>query len=57
LPDDGVALEEIERQAIRRALDRCEGNVSQAARFLRISRQTLIYRMKKHGIGSPPDRD
>ena len=57
LPEDGVALEEIERQAIRRALDRCEGNVSQAARFLRISRQTLIYRMKKHGIGSPPERD
>jgi DNA-binding NtrC family response regulator len=47
LPDDGFSLEEIEREAIRTALARTNGNVSQAARFLRITRHTLIYRMKK----------
>jgi two-component system NtrC family response regulator len=50
LPDGGVALDEIEREAIRVALDRSGGNVSRAARFLRVTRQTLIYRMKKYGL-------
>lgn len=55
LPDEGVALETIEHEVIRQALERCSNNVSQAARFLRISRQTLIYRLKKHGFTpSPP---
>ena len=57
LPEGGVALDEIERQAIRGALERTGGNVSQAARFLRVSRQTLMYRMKKHGISSGAPRD
>jgi DNA-binding NtrC family response regulator len=35
---------------IREALERCDGNVSRAARYLSITRQTLIYRMKKHGL-------
>jgi DNA-binding NtrC family response regulator len=50
LPEDGVALDDIEREAIRRALQRTSGNVSRAARFLRVTRQTLIYRMRKHGL-------
>ena len=33
-----------------RALERFEGNQTQAARFLDISRRTLIYRMEKHGL-------
>jgi two-component system response regulator AtoC len=52
LPPNGVALAALERAVIREALARCDGNVSQAARFLSISRQTLIYRMKKHGLVS-----
>jgi len=27
------------------------GNVSRAARYLKVSRQTLIYRIKKHNLG------
>ncbi len=50
LPADGVPLEELERAVLREALKQCGGNVSRAARFLSISRQTLIYRMKKHGL-------
>jgi two-component system, NtrC family, response regulator AtoC len=54
LPDGGVAFEDLERAVLREALDRCEGNVSSAARYLSISRQTLMYRMKKHGLSGEP---
>ena len=51
LPPDGMPLLVLEREILREALSRCEGNVSRAARYLSISRQTLMYRMKKHGLG------
>jgi DNA-binding NtrC family response regulator len=53
LPQEGLDLEVLEREVIRLSLERCEGNVSKTARFLSISRQTLIYRMKKHGLQRP----
>lgn len=43
-------LEEIERNAILQALNRNEGNQSQAARDLAIPRHVLIYRMQKFGL-------
>jgi two-component system NtrC family response regulator len=52
LPDEGVSLEAIERELISRALERFDGNQTHAARFLDISRRTLIYRMEKHGLAS-----
>ena len=55
LPEGGVSLNEVEKEVIVQALDLCEGNVSQTARYLRITRQTLIYRMKKHGLERPRD--
>jgi len=56
LPPTGVPLEELERAVIRQALDQCGGNVSRTARFLSVSRQTLIYRMKKHELVQPSTR-
>lgn len=50
LPEEGVSLESIERELISRALERFEGNQTYAARFLDISRRTLIYRMEKYGL-------
>jgi DNA-binding NtrC family response regulator len=50
LPPHGIALDRIEREILRQALERFEWNVSRAARYLSISRQTLIYRMKKHKL-------
>lgn len=50
LPREGVAFEALEREILRQALVLCSGNVSAAARFLSMTRQTLIYRMKKHGL-------
>src|ERR1700761_6715597 len=52
LPEEGISLEAIERDLISRALEKFEGNQTQAARYLDISRRTLIYRMEKHGLAS-----
>ncbi len=51
LPRPGtMSLEETERRLMIEALESCSGNQSQAARVLGISRDTLRYRMKKHGL-------
>ena len=52
LPEEGISLEAVERDLIGRALERFGGNQTQAARYLDISRRTLIYRMEKHGLTS-----
>ncbi|MGC3999156.1 MAG: sigma-54 dependent transcriptional regulator [Anaeromyxobacter sp.] len=51
VPSDGLVLDEVERKLIVEALERARGNQSQAARLLGISRDTLRYRLKKHGLG------
>jgi DNA-binding NtrC family response regulator len=50
LPEHGISLEGIERELLIRALEKFSGNQTQAARYLDISRRTLIYRMEKHGL-------
>lgn len=50
LPDDGISLEAVERELLLRALEKAGGNQTQAARYLDISRRTLIYRLEKHGL-------
>jgi len=42
-----VTLDEVESEHIRRAIDRCHGNLSKAAEMLGITRQTLYNKMKK----------
>jgi DNA-binding NtrC family response regulator len=42
-----------ERQRIIEVLDRCAGNQTAAARMLKISRSTLIDRLKRYGIRRP----
>ena len=46
----GMTLEEIEVHTIRQALEKYDGNLSQAAVSLGISRPALYRRMEKHGI-------
>ena len=46
-PTKGLPLEDIERNIILRALDKAGGNLSKAARLLKISRGKLRYRMEK----------
>ena len=43
-------LDDAEQQLIRRVLEECGGNVSEAARRLGVSRELLRYRMRKHGL-------
>lgn len=52
LPEEGISLEATERELISRALEKFSGNQTQAARYLDISRRTLIYRMEKHGLAA-----
>jgi two-component system, NtrC family, response regulator AtoC len=44
------SLEDIERNAILQALEQTKFNQSQAAKLLKISRDTLRYRMKKYNL-------
>jgi two-component system NtrC family response regulator len=50
LPDEGYALEDLEKEAVTEALRRHGWNQTKAAAFLRIPRHTLIYRLEKYGI-------
>jgi DNA-binding NtrC family response regulator len=51
LPADGISLEELEQAMIKQALDRTHGNRSRAARLLGLTRDTLLYRIKKYTLG------
>ncbi len=55
LPATGISLDAVERELLIRALDRFKGNQTQAARYLDISRRTLIYRLEKYGLR--PERE
>ncbi|MDD1611921.1 MAG: sigma 54-interacting transcriptional regulator, partial [Methylococcaceae bacterium] len=50
LPDGGIQLDTLEADLIYQALNRTQGNRSQSARLLGLSRDTLLYRMRKHGF-------
>ncbi len=50
LPDEGIRLDELEQSMIRQALAKTFGNRSRAARLLGLSRDTLLYRLKKYAI-------
>jgi len=47
---DGLSLEDHERTLLARALEKTSGNQTQAARLLRITRDTLRYKMKKFNL-------
>lgn len=50
LPAEPINLEYVEREIIREALRRHDGNQSQASKYLGITRSALIYRMQKYGL-------
>jgi PAS domain S-box-containing protein len=47
---DGMSLEDHERSLLVRALEKTSGNQTQAARLLRVTRDTLRYKMKKFNL-------
>ena len=56
IPPHGVNFEDVEQQLIRIAMRHCNNNASAAARFLRMTRETLRYRLKKFGIREEVER-
>ncbi len=52
LPEVGLNLETLESSLIHQALARTRGNRSKSARLLGISRDTLLYRIQKHGLAT-----
>jgi DNA-binding NtrC family response regulator len=47
---DGMSLADQERRLVVQALENVGGNQTQAARLLRITRDTLRYKMKKFNL-------
>ena len=50
LPDEGISLEDVERELLLAALQKHNWNQTRAAAFLNITRSTLLYRMQKFGL-------
>ena len=50
VPDEGIVIDDVEKQLILSALRKTGNNQTRAAELLGITRQTLIYRMHKYGI-------
>ncbi len=55
LPPDGVNLEDVERQLLVQALDRCGWNQTHAGHLLRINRDQVRYRIEKFGLRAHDD--
>ncbi|HTZ99981.1 MAG TPA: sigma-54 dependent transcriptional regulator [Candidatus Aquilonibacter sp.] len=54
---EGITLDQWEQEIIREALRRANGNKSQAARALGLSRNALRYRLSQMGVPDPQDAD
>jgi len=50
LPEDGLSLEEVEKDLIRQALERANNNQTKAAKLLNISYDSLRYQVKKFNL-------
>jgi len=55
-PPAGMTLEQFEDEIIRESLRRANGNKSQAARLLGLSRNALRYRLAKLGVPDEEDK-
>jgi len=51
----GMSVEDVERAMLQEALEKARGNVSEAARLLKITRNTLRYRMGKYNLAVPDE--
>jgi hydrogenase-4 transcriptional activator len=47
------AVDELERELIRHALDRCDGNISETARQLGVTRRGLYLKLRRLGFEAP----
>ncbi|MBA5871426.1 MAG: hypothetical protein GDA68_15730, partial [Nitrospira sp. CR2.1] len=45
--------EEVEKAMLQEAMQKSGGNVSEASRLLKMTRNTLRYRLAKHNLSQP----
>ena len=57
LPDEGISLEEVEKELLLAALQKHNWNQTRAAHYLKITRSTLLYRMQRFGLERPRSAD
>jgi len=50
LPDDGISLEDVEKELLQLALERTKNNMTQAAKLLKVSYDVFRYQAKKYGL-------
>jgi len=55
LPEEGFSLDQLERDIIEEALIQHNWNQTQTAKYLGVTRNTLIYRMQKFGLRRSDD--
>jgi len=55
LPEEGVVMDDLEKNLILQALDRTQGNKSSAAELLGLTRRQLYTRLEKYGLAIAED--
>ena len=50
IPDEGISIREMERELIEKTLQKCNGNKTLAASYLRISRKALYEKIERYKI-------
>jgi transcriptional regulator with PAS, ATPase and Fis domain len=50
MPEEGIALEAVEKAYIKLALERSDNNMTRAAKLLQVSYDTLRYQAKKYEL-------
>jgi two-component system NtrC family response regulator len=53
LPDEGISLEDVEKELLLAALQKHNWNQTRAASYLKITRSTLLYRVQKFELERP----
>ena len=56
LPDGGASLEQVERELVLQALERCAWNQTRAGALLGLNRDQVRYRIEKFGLTSGTPR-
>jgi DNA-binding NtrC family response regulator len=55
IPEGGTSLEEVEHSMVELAMSQANGNQTNAAKLLDISRDALRYKLKKFGVAPNED--
>lgn len=50
VPDDGIDLAQLEKEILKKAIEKAGGNQTRAAKMLCITRDVLRYRLQKHNL-------